>query len=318
MIVRYLATIALVAAATLFSAAAHAQHSGLTLIVPFPAGGVADISTRSVVPVMEKELGVSIVVENVPGATGNIGIKRAMSAPADGKTLVFVTGVNTANLAARPAATVDIRKHFDAVGRIAETNFVLTVSKQLGVNTVDELIALAKQKPGTIKFGSTGPGSNHHLLGEMLMSEAKISLTHIPYRGEAPAIIDLLAGRLDLMFLTGGAPYVNDNRLVGLGVTAGQPWFTVPQLKPLSQLGLKNFVYISWNGLMAPKGTPAAEIKKLNAALNAALKTEQVHKTLAAAGAGVGGGTPEDMTALINRDMSLFERIIREQKLKFD
>ena len=137
------------------------------------------------------------------------------------------------------------------------------------------MIELAKAKPGELKIGSVGIGSAHHLIAEMLKSAAGIELTHVPYRGEAPAIPDLVAGRIDLMFLTTAKPLIDDGRVVGLGHTGDGPWFQLPHLKPLTALGLKDFVVPGWNGLMAPKGTPPAVVAKLSDSAGAALHTER-------------------------------------------
>ena len=295
-----------------------AQQKTITIIVPAPAGGGGDISARSVIQDMEKSLGVTIVVENVAGATGNIGIKRALSAAPDGTTLLLVTGANTANAAARPQTSIDLLENFEPISRIGATSFILAASTQSGINSVADLIALAKKRPGELKYGSIGPGSNHHLLAEMLKKEAGINLIHVPYRGEAPAIVDLLAGRLDVMFLTSGMQYVSNNQLIALGITSGEPWPLAPNVKPLKLSGLKSFDYQSWNGLLAPKGTPKEIIQKINAAVNDALKGPRAKNALEAVGIGVGGGSPEVLAGLIARDKKLFGDIIRDQNLKFD
>ena len=134
------------------------------------------------------------------------------------------------------------------------------------------MVTRAKAKPGELKIGSVGNGSAHHLIAEMLKSAASIDLTHVPYRGEAPAIPDLMAGRIDLMFLTTAKPLIDDGRVIGIGHTGDGPWFNLPNVKPLTELGLKGFVVPGWNGLMAPKGTPPPAVAKLSDALSSALK----------------------------------------------
>ena len=180
------------------------------------------------------------------------------------------------------------------------------------------MVARAKAKPGELKIGSVGVGSAHHLIAEMLKSAAGIDLTHIPYRGEAPAIPDLVAGRIDLMFLTTAKPLIDDGRVIGLGHTADGPWFNLPGIKPLTQLGLKDFVVPGWNGLMAPNGTPPAVVAKLSEALSAALKLETSVRAFNAMGFKPGAGTPGPMKDQIEADMRLFTTVIRERNLKFD
>ena len=152
----------------------------------------------------------------------------------------------------------------------------------------------------------------------MLKSAAGIELTHVPYRGEAPAIPDLIAGRIDLMFLTTAKPLIDEGRVVGLGHTGDGPWFQLPQLKPLTALGLKDFVVPGWNGLMAPKATPPAVVAKLSDALANALHSDAAIKAFNAMGFIPGAGTPGPMTKQIEEDMRIFTTVIRERNLKFD
>ena len=161
-------------------------------------------------------------------------------------------------------------------------------------------------------------GSAHHLIAEMLKSAAGIELTHVPYRGEAPAIPDLVAGRIDLMFLTTAKPLIDDGRVIGIGVTSDGPWFNLPTVKPLVELGLKDFVVPGWNGMMAPKGTPPAVLAKLSEALSAALGTDAAARGFNAMGFKPGAGTPGPMAKQIEADMRLFTTVIRERNLKFD
>ena len=225
---------------------------------------------------------------------------------------------HTTNAAVKPEGNVDLLRDFVPIGQTGDSVYTLCASKELGVTTLAEVIAKAKAKPGELKIGSVGIGSAHHLLDEMLKSAAGIDLTHVPYRGEAPSIPDLIAGRIDLMFLTTAKPLVDENRVVGLGHTGAGPWFNLPNLKPLTELGLKDFVVPGWNGLMAPKNTPPEIVAKLSAALNETLKTDAAKKGFNAMGFNPGIGTPAQLTKLINNDMRLFTAVIRERNLKFD
>jgi tripartite-type tricarboxylate transporter receptor subunit TctC len=152
----------------------------------------------------------------------------------------------------------------------------------------------------------------------MLKAAAGIELTHVPYRGEAPSIIDLVAGRIDLMFLTTAKPLIDENRVVGLAVTSAEEWFNLPGLKPLVQLGLKDFVVPGWNGMLAPKSTPPAVIAKLSDALSATLRTDAAIRAFNAMGFKPGPSMPDAMTRQIEADMRLFTAVIRERNLKFD
>src|SRR6185503_19164370 len=287
-------------------------------VVPFPPGGPADTAVRIAQPGMEKALGQSIIVENVPGAAGGIGAQRVKAAEPDGYTLLQAASPHTTNAAVKPQANVDLRRDFVAIGQTGNSVYALCASKGSGVASLADMIAKAKAHPNELKIGSVGIGSAHHLIAEMLKSAAGIALTHVPYRGEAPSIPDLVAGRIDLMFLTTAKPLIDDGRVAGLGHTGDGEWFQLPQLKPLTALGLKDFVVPGWNGLMAPKGTPAAVVARLSEALAAALHTEASVKAFNGMGFIPGSGTPGPMNTQIDADMRLFTTVIRERNLKFD
>jgi tripartite-type tricarboxylate transporter receptor subunit TctC len=290
----------------------------IRIIVPFPPGGPADTAVRIPQAGMEKALGQSIVIENVPGAAGGVGAVRAKQSEPDGYTLLQAASPHISNAAIKPDANVDLLRDFVPIGQTGISVYTLCASKALGAKTLAEVIALAKAKPGELKIGSVGVGSAHHLIAEMLKSAAGIELNHIPHRGEATAIPDLISGRIDLMFLTTAKPLIDGGQVIGIGVTWDEPWFNLPDIKPLSALGLKGFVVPGWNGLMAPKGTPPAVVAKLSEALSAALNTEASVRAFNAMGFKPGAGTPEPMARQITHDMELFTRVIRERKLKFE
>jgi tripartite-type tricarboxylate transporter receptor subunit TctC len=290
----------------------------IRVIVPFPAGGPADSAIRIVQAGMEKALGQSIIVENVSGAAGGIAVQRVLQAEPDGYTLLQAASPHTTTAAVRPGGAIDLQRDFVPIGQTGNSVYTLCVSVPSGIKTFAELVARAKAKPGELKIGSVGVGSAHHLIAEMLKADAGIDLTHVPYRGEAPAIPDLIAGRIDVMFLTTAKSHIDGGQLVGLGVTSAEPWFNLPGLKPLTELGLPGFVIPGWNGLMAPKATPAAAVTKLSDALSAALRTDAAARGFAAMGFKPGSGTPEPMAAQIKRDMEIFSKVIRERNLKFE
>jgi tripartite-type tricarboxylate transporter receptor subunit TctC len=290
----------------------------IKIIVPFPPGGPADSAVRFPQPGMEKTLGQSIIIENVPGAAGNIGAVRVKQSEPDGYTLLQAASPHISNAAIKPDANVDLLRDFVPIGQTGISVYALCASKALGVSTFADMVARAKAKPGELKIGSVGVGSAHHLIAEMLKSAAGIELTHVPYRGEAPAIPDLIAGRIDLMFLTTAKPLIDGGQVVGLGHTGDGPWFNLPNVKPLTEFGLKDFVVPGWNGLVAPKGTPRAAAAKLSEALSAALQSDAAVSAFTAMGFEPGAGTPGPMKKQIEDDMRLFTTVIRERNLKFD
>ncbi len=290
----------------------------IKIIVPFPPGGPADTAVRIAQGGMEKALGQPVIIENVPGAAGGIGAQRVKQAEPDGYTLLQAASPHTTNAAVKPQGNVDLIRDFAAIGQTGNSVYTLCASKESGAKDFAELVALAKSKPGELKIGSVGIGSAHHLIAEMLKSAAGIELTHVPYRGEAPAIPDLVAGRIDIMFLTTAKPLIDEGRVIGLGHTGDGPWFQLPQLKPLSALGLRDFVVPGWNGLMAPKGAPQDVVQRLSTALSVALHTDASIKAFNAMGFVPGAGTPGPMAKQIEDDMRLFTTVIRERNLKFE
>jgi tripartite-type tricarboxylate transporter receptor subunit TctC len=290
----------------------------IRIIVPFPPGGPADQAVRIPQKDMETALGQRIVIENVPGVAGQLGAQRVKQAEPDGYTLLQAASPHTTNFAVKPQASVDPLHDLAPIGQTGNSAYALCASTGLGVKTFADMVKLAKAKPGELKIGSVGIGSAHHLIAEMLKSAAGIELTHVPYRGEAPAIPDLIAGRIDLMFLTTAKPLIDDGRVIGLGVTSEGPWFNLPNVPPLTSLGLKGFVVPGWNGLMATKATPPSVIAKLSGALAAALHTQQAVRAFNAMGFKPGSGTPGPMQAQIESDLRLFTTVIRERHLKFD
>jgi tripartite-type tricarboxylate transporter receptor subunit TctC len=290
----------------------------IKIVVPFPPGGPADSAVRIAQPGMEKALGQSLILENVPGAAGGIGAQRVKAAAPDGYTLLQAASPHTTNAAVKPNANVDLLRDFVPIGQTGLSVYTLCASNALGAKDFAEVVAKAKAKPGELKIGSVGLGSAHHLIAETLKAAAGIELTHVPYRGEAPAIPDLVSGRIDLMFLTTAKPLIDNGQVVGIAVSSNQPWFNLPGLKPLVAFGLKDFVFNGWNGLMAPKGTPSAVVAKLSGALSAALGSDASVRAFNAMGFKPGAGTQDAMKAQIEDDMRLFTNVIRERHLKFD
>jgi tripartite-type tricarboxylate transporter receptor subunit TctC len=290
----------------------------IRVIVPYPAGGPADNAVRIVQPGLDKALGQSVIVENVAGAAGIIGAQRVKGAEPDGHTLLQAASPFTANLAVKPNSPIDLQRDFVPIGVTGNSVYALCASKASGITSVADLVARAKARPGEMKIGSVGIGSAHHLIAEALKAAAGIDLTHVPYRGEAPAIPDLVAGRIEVMFLVTAKPLIDSGQIAGLAVSSGEPWFNLPGLPPLASLGYRDLVFYGWNGLMAPKGTPQAAVAKLSQALEAALKLEASVRAFNAMGFKPGEGTADGMAKQIAHDMNVFTKVIRERKLKFE
>jgi tripartite-type tricarboxylate transporter receptor subunit TctC len=290
----------------------------IRIVVPSGVGGAAEMCMRAVTEVMRADLGQHIVIENVPGATGNIGLERVHNAMHDGYTLSQASAANTANLAARPKVAFDILNNFKPVGKVCQASFTLAVAPSLNVKTVDEFIRYAKTQQGKLSFASIGHGSSQHLVGEMFVAATGLDMTHVPYRGEPLVVPEMAAGRIHMMFMAGAKPFMDGGLVMGIATTNRDPWAPIPNLPPIGKTSaLPGFSYNGWNGLFAPKGTPDAAIKRLSAALVKALADEKVRATIRTLGNEPGTGTPEELAATIRSDLVNFRRIIEQRKLSF-
>ena len=313
-----------VAAATCISLAAGAAAAAgfpekpIRVIVPTAIGGPSDLCIRTVADAMYANLGQPLVVENITGATGNIGLERVGGAVPDGYTLSQASAANTANLAARPKASFDIVNGLKPVGKVCVAALTLAVAPGLGVKTVEEFIRYAKANAGKLSYGSIGYGSSQHLVGEMFAAVTGLDMVHVPFRGEPPVVAEMAAGRIQMMFMAGAKPFLDGGLIVGLATTNRDTWPPIPALPPIgkSQV-LPGFSYNGWNGLLAPKDTPDAVVRRLSDALSRALADEKVRATIRSLGNDVGAGTPEDLAAQIRSDIANFRRIIDERRLSF-
>ncbi len=290
----------------------------IRVVVPTAIGGPSDLCLRAVTDAMRMDLGQHFVVENITGATGNIGLERVGNATPDGYTLAQASAGNTANLAARPKAAFDILNGMKPVGKVCQASFSLVVAPALGVKTVEEFIRYAKTQQGKLSYGSIGYGSSQHLVGEMFAAATGLDLIHVPFRGEALVMPEMAAGRIHLMFMAGAKPFIDGGLVVGLATTNRSTWAPIPNLPPIGKTAaLPGFSYNGWNGLFAPKNAPDAAVRRISAALVKALADEKVRATIRTLGNEPGAGTPEELAAQVRSDITSFKRIIEQRKLNF-
>ncbi len=286
----------------------------ITLIVPFPPGGSTTIVARIIAEKMSETLGQSIVVDNRGGAGGTIATRAVAKSEPDGYTIVLgYTGTLAIGPTLYGNVGYDPRKDFAPIGRIGTAPNTLVVHPSFNVKSVAELIAYAKANPGKVNFGSAGIGTVSHVCGEYFAAMAGIKLTHIPYKGTGPAIIDLLGGHIPMAFAP--VPATHENSKSGalrmLAVTSAERSTLLPDVPTVAESGLKGFEAVLRYGLAAPAGTPRAIIDRLNKELNAALKNDDVRKRLAVEGAEPLPGTPEQYGIDIDREEAQWAEVIK-------
>jgi tripartite-type tricarboxylate transporter receptor subunit TctC len=293
----------------------------IKLIVPFPAGGPTDGMARLVGQHLSQGLGQPVVIDNRGGAGGTIATEVAANSAPDGYTLFFAT---TGTMAINPSLyrtfKVDPLKAFDPVGSVASTTNVLVVSPALKVNSVKDLIALAKQKPGALTFGSAGNGSSNHISGELFKSIAEIDITHVPYKGSAPAFTDLLGGQISMMFdtVSSQVQHIASGKVKALGVTGKNRSEALPNIPTIAEAGLPNFEVTIWFGLAAPKGIPPEAVAKLQAQLGKVLAMPEVKAKLASLGAEPLPGTPQTFTRMVEHDTAKWSKVVKASGATID
>ena len=257
------------------------------LIMPYPAGGATDIVGRLVAQNLSSAIGQPVVVDNRPGASALLGTEAAAKSPPDGYSLLMATSTNAINQTLHPKLPYDFLTDFQPVTLIAKAAQILIVHPSVPVRSVKELIALARSKPGQLNYASAGVGVSGHLAMEALKYRAKVNLVHIPYKGGAPALTDLLGGQVTTMFTNtiGVLPYIKAGRLRSLGVTSAQRSALTPDVPTIAEAGYPGFEVTAWFGITVPKGTPQAIVSRLNSELLKLLNLPQVQERLLVLGA---------------------------------
>jgi tripartite-type tricarboxylate transporter receptor subunit TctC len=297
----------------------------IRLVVPFPAGGATDLLARSLAQRLGQGLGQTVVVENKAGAGGSLGSAEVAKAAPDGYTLLIATSSTHAigpHLNPRlPYKTTGPDSDFTPIAQLADASNVLLVPLTLPAATVTELIAYAKARPGQLNYASSGNGTIVHLTSEAFKSQAGVYITHIPYRGTALAIPDLMSNKVQILFdsIVSGMPQVKDGKLKALAVTGRTRSELAPELPTVAESGLPGFVSTTWFGIYAPKGLPAHITTRLNAEVNKALQSAEVRERLARLGADVAAAnTPAQFAAMVQADSERWAALIRKRKITLD
>jgi tripartite-type tricarboxylate transporter receptor subunit TctC len=312
----------IVAVLFLLSGPGHAfPDKPVRFVVGFTPGGPSDILARAVGQKLGERWGQQVVVENRPGAGGNLAAEAVAKSAPDGYTwLLGNNSILATNHALYKKLSYDPLKDFAPVALVAVQPNILVVHPDVKAASLSELISLAKQNPGKLNYASSGAGAAAHLAGELFKSMAGLDIVHVPYKGAQPALTDLIAGHAQLMFATSASviPYMKAGRLRALAVTTAQRSPSVPELPTVAEAGLPGFEATTWHGVVVPAATPAAVVQQLNRDINAALKEKDLSERLAGLGAEVLTGTPQDFADYIAREIPKWTKVVRDSGAKAD
>jgi len=295
-------------------------NKAVRVIVPYPPGGPTDIVARVVFQQVSETTGQQFIVDNRPGAGGNIGADLVARAPADGYTLLIGTTAHAINASLFKTLGYDVIKDFAPVTLLTQGPLVLVATPDFPANNVRELIALAKAKPDTLNFASSGNGQSTHLSGELFNSMANIKLAHVPYKGSAPALTDVMSGQVPLMFDTmlSAMPFVNGGKLKALAVTSSTRSPAAPNIPTIAESGLPGYEVFAWNGLLAPTGTPKAVIAKLSEELKRAMQLPRVKEKFSAQGFQASWDSPEQFGVFLKNEVDKWGKTVRASGAKVD
>jgi len=304
----------------------HAQPSDfptrpIRLVVPFVNGGVTDTAARVVAEKLGERLGQSVIVENKPGAGGNIGTQMVARADPDGYTLLLAyDGTLVINPNVYAKVPFDTLKDFTSVGKIGDATLIIVVNPKVPAKDFATLKAYAQQQKDGLFYGTAGTGSTPHLAGELLRQQTGIPLTHVPYKGGSAALTDVVGGALPMTYaaVTGAAPFIKSNMLQPIAVSSAQRAPSLPNVPTLIEQGVKDFEFNSWVGLMAPAGTPAPVIAKLNDALQKVLRAPGMAEKLSDLGVVAMPGTPEAFGTEVARELSRIKGVVETAKIKLE
>ncbi len=291
----------------------------LRIVVPFPPGGGTDIGTRIVAQKLQEAWGQAVIVENKPGAAGIVGTELTAKSAPDGYTFMMGNiGTHAINVSLYKKLAYDPVKDFAPVSMVADLPLLLLVHPSVPANSVKELIALAKSQPGKLNFSSSGAGGSMHVAAELFKSMTGVDMVHIPYKGGAPAVADLLSGQVALSFSTvlETIQHVKAGKVRALAVTNDHRSIALPDLPTIAEAGLPGYQSISWLALFAPAGTPKEIVNKVSAESVRILKLPDVKERLLAQGAEPIGSTPEQLAAILAADIAKYAKVIRESGYK--
>jgi tripartite-type tricarboxylate transporter receptor subunit TctC len=318
-----LLAIALFAAASLFATTAAAQpypSKPIRFVVPFPPGGTTDIQGRMIADKLGPRLGQQVVIDNRGGANGAIGMEIVARAPADGYTMIIST-VGTWTVSPHLSKLpYDVLTDFAPLIHIATTPGVMIVHPSVPVTSVKEVIALARQRPSELTFGSAGVGGFGHMCGELFSVLAKVKMTHVPYKGSAPALTDLMGGHIQLLFNSAlpTVPHITSGRVRALATTGARRMSILPDLPTVAEAGVPGYENSTWSALGLAARTPQYIVDRLNREINAVLQLPDVQEAARAEGSMITGGTPEQFREILKSELAKFGKLVKAAGIKGD
>lgn len=289
--------------------------------IPYPPGGASDVTARIIGAKLSELLGTAVVIDNRPGANGIIALDATAKAAPDGYTILMANlGPNAINAVVYKKLPFDPIKSFAPITLTTIVPQIMVVTPSLPIKSVRELIAYAKANPGKVTFASAGVGSSNHLSGELFNAMAGIKMRHVPYKGDAPGMIDVMSGAVDVALPTAIAamPSIKSGRLRAIAVTSAKRIPSLPDLPTVAESGLPGYEAVSWGGVMAPAGTPPAIINRLNAEINRILRMPDVADKLSSFGAVLVGSTPDEFAAYLKAEIAKWGKVARDNNIKLD
>lgn len=312
--------LSLAATAAFSQAAASYPNRPIKIVVPFAPGGTTDMLARLIGQRLTQSWGQPVVIENKPGAGATLGADVVAKSAGDGYTLLMGAAHHTIAQKVYSKVPYQFDRDFAPITMVAMVPNMVVVNADVPARNIAEFVALAKSQPGKLNYGSAGAGTAHHLIGEMFNLKAGVKLVHVPYKGSAPAVADLLSGQVQLMFdtVTSGLPQVKAGKLRALAVTTAKRSSAMPDVPTLSETVLPGFDVGTWFGLLAPASTPPAIVSKLNAEIVRIIQQPDVRKQMLDAGSEPIGNTSEQMGAQIRAELDAFETVVKQIKLVVD
>ena len=315
-----LATLVLAAPLAALAQSGAYPDKPVKFVVPYPPGGGTDVIARIVQERFSSLLGQSVLIENKGGAGGSVGSEIVARSAPDGYTVLFTLSSHTINPAIFPKLGFDTVKDFEPVGTVASLPQILVANPQVPANTIAELVALAKAKPGSLSYASVGNGSPGHLAGELLKLRTGTQMTHIPYRGGGPAVVDVIGGQVPLLWVSipAAAQFVKTGKLKALGVSTLKRSAAFPDVPTIQESGIADFEVDSWYAMFVPAKTPKPVIERLNRALNAIVAEPAIRDKLLAQGAEGVGGTPEALGKTVLAELPKWAKLAKDANIKAD